>query len=100
LARALYGFPALIVLDEPSSNLDMEGDIALTKCLQDLKEEKRTVVVISHRHVSLNSVDKILCLHAGTVAMFGPRQEVMAKLGVKPVAVPAVTGAARLAAAD
>jgi ATP-binding cassette, subfamily C, type I secretion system permease/ATPase len=93
LARALYGNPSLIVLDEPSSNLDMDGDVALTDCLQKLKEEGRTVVVISHRHVSLNTVDKILCLNAGAMAMFGPRKDVMAKLAFKPVAVPDVVAA-------
>jgi ATP-binding cassette subfamily C protein len=90
LARALYGDPALVVADEPSSNLDMEGDVALAKCLGKLKEEGRTVVVISHRHVNLGTVDKILCLHTGAVAMFGPSREVMAKLGVKPVVLPAL----------
>src|SRR4029077_21146663 len=65
LARALYGNPSLVVLDEPSSNLAMEGDIATADCLERLKEEGRTVVVISHRHVSLASVDKILCLNGG-----------------------------------
>ena len=93
LARALYGDPSLVVLDEPSSNLDMDGDIALADCLEKLKEEARTVVVISHRHVNLNTVDKILCLHAGAMSMFGPRKEVMARLGVKPVAVPDLAAA-------
>jgi len=93
LARALYGSPSLVVLDEPSSNLDMDGDVALADCLEKLKEDGRTVVVISHRHVSLNTVDKILCLNGGAMAMFGPRNDVMAKLGVKPVAVPAFAAA-------
>src|SRR5216683_3195485 len=93
LARALYGSPSLVVLDEPSSNLDMDGDVALADCLEKLKEDGRTVVVISHRHISLNTVDKILCLNGGAVAMFGPRKDVMAKLGVKPVAVPAFAAA-------
>ena len=92
LARALYGHPSLVVLDEPSSNLDMDGDVALVKCLEKLKTQVCTVVVISHRHVSLDTVDKILCLHSGAMAMFGPRKEVMAKLGVKPVAVTAIGG--------
>ena len=90
LARALYGDPALVVLDEPSSNLDIEGDVALANCLGKLKEEGRNVVVISHRHVNLGTVDKILCLHMGAVAMFGPSREVMAKLGVKPAPLPAL----------
>src|SRR5216684_3325494 len=93
LARALYGSPSLVVLDEPSSNLDMDGDVALADCLEKFKEDGRTVVVISHRHVSLNTVDKILCLNGGAMAMFGPRNDVMAKLGVKPVAVPAFAAA-------
>jgi PrtD family type I secretion system ABC transporter len=97
LARALYGDPSLVVLDEPSSNLDMEGDVALARCLGKLKEEARTVVIISHRHVNLGTVDKILVLHSGAVAMFGPGREVMAKLGVKPVAVPAIAGTTAVA---
>jgi ATP-binding cassette subfamily C protein len=93
LARALYGEPSLVVLDEPSSNLDMDGDVALSKCLEKLKEAGRTVVVVSHRHFSLNTVDKILCLNGGAMAMFGPRNDVMAKLGFKPVAVPGLAAA-------
>src|SRR5260221_12497197 len=81
LARALYGDPSLVVLDEPSSNLDMDGDIALADCLEKLKEEGRTVVVISHRHASLNTGDKILCLHAGPLAIFVRAKTGMAKLG-------------------
>ena len=92
LARALYGDPALVVLDEPNSNLDMEGDVALARCLGKLKEEGHTVVIISHRHVTLGMVDKILVLHGGVVAIFGPARDVMAKLGVKPVAVPSSAG--------
>src|SRR4029077_13914986 len=90
LARALYGDPALVVRHEPSSTRDIEGDVALANCLGKLKEEGRNVVVISHRHVNLGTVDKILCLHMGAVAMFGPSREVMAKLGVKPVVLPAL----------
>jgi ABC-type protease/lipase transport system fused ATPase/permease subunit len=89
LARALYGNPSLLVLDEPSSNLDMEGDIALGNCLRQLKDMGRSVVVISHRPGTLSTVDKILVIQAGTVRLFGPRDEVLAKLG-QPVAVPSV----------
>jgi ABC-type protease/lipase transport system fused ATPase/permease subunit len=53
-----------------------------------LKEERRTVVIISHRHVSLNTVDKLLCLNGGAMAIFGPRKDVLAQLGVKSAAVP------------
>src|SRR5215207_4862671 len=88
LARALYGNPALLVLDEPSSNLDMEGDLALGACLAKLKEMGRTVIVISHRPVTLNSVDKIVMIQTGMVRLFGTRNEVLAKLG-QPVPTPA-----------
>jgi len=88
LARALYGDPSLIVLDEPSSNLDIEGDIALANCLGQLKEMKRTVILISHRQTTLNLVDKILILQAGATRLCGPRQEVLAKLGQPVSAAP------------
>ena len=88
LARALYGNPALVVLDEPSSNLDMEGDLALGAGLAKLKEMGCTVIVISHRPATLNSVDKIVMIQTGMVRLFGTRNEVLAKLG-QPVPVPA-----------
>jgi len=81
LARALYGNPSLIVLDEPSSNLDIEGDIALANCLTQLKEMGRTVIIISHRPATLNLLEKVLLLQAGTTRLFGLRSEVLAKLG-------------------
>jgi ATP-binding cassette subfamily C protein len=98
LARALYRGPSLVVLDEPSSNLDMEGEHALASCLVALKEAGRTVIIISHRHATLNTVDKILLLHNGMSRMFGPRREVLAKLG-QPVAVPSIAPAERGTAA-
>jgi ATP-binding cassette subfamily C protein len=102
LARALYGDPSLLVLDEPSSNLDMEGDLALGNCLGRLKAMGRTVVVISHRPVTLNTVDKILVVQAGMVRVFGPRNEVLAKLGqpVPPPAIAGQRGTAQLAAVE
>ena len=80
LARALYGKPAYVVLDEPNSNLDAEGESALRRTLATLKEWGTTVVIISHRPSVLASVDKLLVLNGGQVEMFGPREEVMAKL--------------------
>jgi len=94
LARALYGDPSLVVLDEPSSNLDMEGEVALANCLARLKETGRTVVIVSHRQATLNAVDKILLLQDGGARMFGSRKEVLAKLG-QPVAVPSIAGGER-----
>jgi ABC-type protease/lipase transport system fused ATPase/permease subunit len=85
----------LIVLDEPSSNLDLEGDNALANSLAQLKERGRTVVIISHRQVSLNTVDKILVLQAGTPLMFGPRRDILAKLA-PPAAFPVISGGREL----
>ena len=94
LARAIYGDPSLIVLDEPSSNLDMEGDLALSHCLRKLKQMGRTVVLISHRQVTLDAVDKILTLQAGVVRLFGMRNEVLAKLA-PPAQVASIAGLRR-----
>ncbi len=97
LARAVFGEPSLVVLDEPSSNLDTDGDIALANCLARFKETGRTVFLISHRQATLNTVDKILVLQGGMARLFGTRKEVMAKLG-QPVAVPSIAGGQRGAA--
>ena len=80
LARAVYGNPSLIVLDEPSSNLDSDGDSALLSCITDLKERGATVVMISHRPNTLGVVDKLLVLKDGMAEAFGPRSEVIARL--------------------
>lgn len=80
LARALYGNPSLILLDEPNSNLDEEGDEALRGALTALKRENRTVIVITHRGNVLSVVDKILMMVDGRPALFGPRDEVIAAL--------------------
>ncbi|NLC71283.1 MAG: type I secretion system permease/ATPase [Desulfuromonadaceae bacterium] len=80
LARALYGEPRLVILDEPNSNLDDEGERALLNALAQLKAEKVTVVVVSHKPSLLSGVDKILMLRGGQLAMFGPRDAVFQKL--------------------
>jgi ABC-type protease/lipase transport system fused ATPase/permease subunit len=80
LARALYGKPALVVLDEPNASLDSEGELALMEAIQSLKRAGGTVVVISHKTSMLAAVDKLLVLAAGRVSMFGARDEVLAKL--------------------
>jgi len=90
LARAVLGEPSLVVLDEPSSNLDSEGDAALAACVTRLKQKETTVVIISHRPATLATVDKILFLRDGRVEAFGERSEVLARL-TRAVAVPAVT---------
>jgi ABC-type protease/lipase transport system fused ATPase/permease subunit len=93
LARAMFGNPSLVVLDEPSSNLDAEGDAALTECVVALKQRGVTVIIISHRPVTLGVVDKILLIREGMAEIFGPRAEVMAKL-TRPVPTPAVARSA------
>src|SRR5262245_47912865 len=80
LARAVYGNPSLVVLDEPSSNLDSDGDSALLSCITDLKGRGTTVVMISHRPNTLGVADKLLVLKDGMAEAFGPRNEVIARL--------------------
>jgi PrtD family type I secretion system ABC transporter len=88
LARALYGGPRLVVLDEPNASLDHEGDEALLRALQNLKLEGATVVIVAHRPSLLRGVDKLLVLHEGAVQSFGSRAEVLAKL-TRPARAPA-----------
>jgi ATP-binding cassette subfamily C protein EexD len=80
LARALYGDPVLVVLDEPNSNLDEQGEAALEKALIQLKQKQSTVLIITHRHSVLSKVDKLLILNDGLLAVYGPRVQVVAHL--------------------
>jgi ABC-type protease/lipase transport system fused ATPase/permease subunit len=80
LARALFGRPSLVVLDEPNANLDSEGDSALVRALTELKAQNTTVVFITHRPGLIAYADKLLLLRAGVAEMFGPRQEIMEQL--------------------
>jgi len=80
LARALYGTPRLVVLDEPNANLDREGEEALLAALQRLRKEGVTVVLIAHRPSLLGSADKLLVLRDGAVDLFGARAEVLARV--------------------
>ena len=83
LARAFFGDPALVVLDEPNSNLDSAGEQALTDTLLRAKEKRVTVIVITQRPAVLNAMDKLLVLRAGRVEAFGPPSEVLVRL-VRP----------------
>ncbi len=73
LARALFGGPRLVVLDEPNSNLDGEAEARLVGTLAELKRRGTTVVLVSHRPALVQAVDKVLLLKEGMVEMFGPR---------------------------
>lgn len=80
LARAMYGTPALLVLDEPNANLDEAGEAALLQAVNKLKALGRTVFVISHRGGIVNIADRLLVLVGGQIRHFGPRAEVLASL--------------------
>ncbi len=93
LARAFYGNPKLIVLDEPNSNLDSNGERALAKALLRAKEKQITVVTITQRAALLQSVDKIMILHQGSVQAFGSREEIIPVItGRKPTNIPGGSG--------
>jgi ATP-binding cassette subfamily C protein len=83
LARAFFGNPRMVVLDEPNSNLDTAGDRALARALGHAKENKITVVVVTQKPSLLCVVDKIMLLADGSVAMFGEREPVLKKLAGK-----------------
>ena len=80
LARALYGDPFLVVLDEPNSNLDVEGDEALTQAILGARARGAIVVVVAHRPSALSGVDHVLALNGGRQQAFGPKDEVLAKV--------------------
>ena len=80
LARAMFGDPAILILDEPNSHLDGEGDAALIKALADAKERGKTVLIVSHKLGVLPVVDRILVMRDGRAELFGPRDEVLAKI--------------------
>lgn len=87
LARALYDDPFLLVLDEPNSNLDADGEVALTKAIQSVRARGGMVIVVAHRPSALNAVDKLMILNEGCVQAVGARDVVLQQLA-KPAASP------------
>ncbi len=94
LARAFYGNPRLVVLDEPNSNLDVAGDKALARAVQHAREHGITVIVITQKPALLSVVDKIMLLADGGIALFGAREQVLTKLN-GPKTPPGGPGPAR-----
>ncbi|MBE3640393.1 type I secretion system permease/ATPase [Mangrovicoccus algicola] len=80
LARALYGDPVILVLDEPNSNLDNEGSQALNHAIRAMKQDGRSVLIMAHRPAAIQECDMLLVLDGGSVKAFGPRDEVLGKM--------------------
>lgn len=85
LARALYGDPVLLVLDEPNSNLDAEGDQALTEAIKSAKARGAIIVIVAHRPSAIAAADKVLFVRGGRQQAFGPKDEVLSKITQPPV---------------
>ena len=80
LARALFGKPAIVVLDEPNANLDSTGETALVGAVRHLKQIGSTVIFVTHKTNMLTLADKVLLMEQGTVRLYGEREEVLAKI--------------------
>jgi len=80
LARAVFGDPFLLVLDEPNANLDADGENALTRAIVTLRQNKCIVIVISHRPSALGALDMMMVLYEGKAIAFGPSEEVFARV--------------------
>jgi ATP-binding cassette subfamily C protein len=89
LARALYGDPFLIVLDEPNSNLDADGEKALVNAILHVKARGGIVIVVAHRPTVLSAADKVAVIGGGQLTAFGPKDEVLRKVLRQPVSMPA-----------
>ncbi len=80
LARALYADPAIVILDEPNSNLDNEGSLALNKAIKTMKEEGRSVLIMAHRPAAIQECDMLLVIEGGTQVAFGPKDTVLREM--------------------
>ncbi|MGU3341768.1 type I secretion system permease/ATPase [Methylobacterium mesophilicum] len=101
LARALYGDPFLVVLDEPNSNLDSEGEQALTQAIANVRARNGIAVIVAHRPSALAAVDQVLVMGGGEAKALGPKEQIMrpAAQAVAPAGMPAPGGPVRPAAA-
>ena len=90
LARAIYGSPKYLVLDEPNSNIDDQGERELVEAIRRIKSEGATVIIITHRTMVLQCVDKILVMRDGAASHFGPRDQVLAALAAPQDKKPAL----------
>jgi len=88
LARAVYRNPFLVVLDEPNSHLDSEGDEALTRAILGVRERNGIVIVIAHRPSAIAGVDYVLVMNQGRAQALGPKNEVLSKVLQRPDSVP------------
>ena len=88
LARALFGHPTVVVLDEPNANLDSPGEIALIEAIRQLKTAGTTVVFVTHKTNMLSLADKVLVMDQGTIRLYGERDEILAQIFSGPKVVP------------
>jgi ATP-binding cassette subfamily C protein len=88
LARALYGNPFLVVLDEPNSNLDGEGDEALSRAIAGVRQRGGIAIVVTHRPSTLTSVDQVALVMDGTIKLVGARDDVLRQLAQPASAAP------------
>jgi ABC-type protease/lipase transport system fused ATPase/permease subunit len=88
LARAVYRDPFMVVLDEPNSNLDSDGEEALTQAILGVRERNGIVVVIAHRPSAIAGVDRLMMMNQGRIQIIGPKDEVLAKVLQRPLPGP------------
>ena len=92
LARALFRDPQYLILDEPNSNLDADGDQKLVQTLEQLKRDGKTILIVAHRLSVLPIIDRLLVMQGGRLTMFGPRDEVLRQIAPNAPTPRVVTG--------